>query len=155
MTSSPLTPSAWRDVASSRTSGQLRMTALAIAATVSKTCSQLSKISSSFLRRSHCGMDSSILRPSTWGIPISLAMTLDTSSGSLIGRKVGQPHAVGILVEDLCSHLQRQPRLANTAGTKKCQQLVMIQQRLHFLKIVLATAKARLLNREVVGNRIE
>ena len=60
-----------------------------------------------------------------------------------------------MLIEDVCSHLQRKPRLADAARTKERQEFMLTEKSPHFRKILLAATKAGLLDRKIVRNRIE
>jgi hypothetical protein len=71
---------------------------------------------------SHCANRSVDSAALDLGMPISLAITLKMSSGSAMGAEVDRPDTIGVMVED---------------GA------------IHFLKIVPATAKDRLLDGKV------
>src|ERR1700688_2260454 len=71
------------------------------------------------------------------------------------GRKVGQPHAIGILVEQIGGDLHRKPCLTHAAGTDYRKETVLTEESFRFLKIVLAAAKTCRLNREIVRPRVE
>jgi len=71
------------------------------------------------------------------------------------GRQFDQPDAVGVVVERVRRHLQRQAGLAEAAASQQRQQAHVAEQRPHFRKLALAGDKWRQLSRQVVGRRLE
>src|SRR5215472_18273808 len=71
------------------------------------------------------------------------------------GREVGDPNAVGELVEQFCGELCREPRLADAARTDERHQAMAGEILLEAVEVTLATAKARHLDRQIVRKRIE
>ena len=69
------------------------------------------------------------------------------------GGQVDEPHAIGILVTNQTSDLQREARLAHTAGTCERQQRDVGQQPLDFDDLLPPADECGELEGQVVGDR--
>jgi hypothetical protein len=71
------------------------------------------------------------------------------------GCKLDEPDAVGIVVDDAGSDLQRQPRFAEAAGSDERDQARSREQRLDLGRLALATDERRDLLGQVVRRRLQ
>jgi hypothetical protein len=128
---------------------------LAIVAHAASTCSQLSSTSSSrrafMCAASACNSD---VVPSC-RTRQRLRHHLRHQRGVGDRLQCDEPRAIGMLVEDFGGELQREPRLADAAGTQQGDQPRGFQKLPDMREVVLAADERRQLLRQIVRRRVE
>ena len=151
ITTSPITPSAWRLVARIRTSGQARSSVPASTAAASCTCSQLSRIEEWALvgevlgDRGHRALGRMVLQPECGEHGLWDQLRI------LHGRELHEPHPVGVLAGVLPSRPEREPGLAHAADAGERHEPCRAEGAAQVGQSLAAAHEARQLDGQVAG----